>query len=138
MVYCIQENINYMKKIHNILAATFSAIIFTLPAVALAQRPNLGAQINANLAYGTLTGLGTRDIRAVIMTIINVILGFLSIVAVLIVLWGGFKWMTAGGNEDQIDEAKKIIIAGIVGLGVIFTAYAIALFVVRSLVNSTI
>ena len=43
--------------------------------------------------------------------------------------------MTAGGNEDKIAEAKKLIIAGIVGLAIIFTSYAIAAFVVRSLVN---
>ena len=121
-----------MKKIAAGLTA-LGGIFSALPV--LAQRPNLAAQVNANLRYGTLTGLGTRDIRSVIMTIINVILGFLSIIAVIIILWGGFKWMTAGGSEDQISEAKKLIIAGIVGLAVIFTSYAIALFVVRSLVN---
>ena len=124
-----------MKKIAaglSVLGGAFSA----LPVFA-ATKPDLGAQINGNLDYGTITGLGTRDIREVIMTIINVILGFLSIVAIIITLWGGFKWMTAGGNEDQIGEAKKMIIAGVVGMAVIFASYAVALFVVRSLVNVT-
>jgi TRAP-type C4-dicarboxylate transport system permease small subunit len=119
-----------MKKLAaglSVLGGLFSA----LPALGA----TLGDQINANLAYGTTTGLGTRDIREVIMLIINVILGFLSIVAIVIILWGGFKWMTAGGNEDQVGEAKKLIIAGVVGMAVIFTSYAVALFVVRSLVN---
>ena len=104
-----------------------------LPAFAV----NLRDQINEGLNYGTFSGLGTRDVREVIFLVINVILGFLSIIAILLILWGGFKWMTAGGAEDQIEEAKKIIIAGVVGMAVIFTSYAIATFVVRSLVNVT-
>ena len=122
-----------MKKIAAGLTA-LGGLFSALPAFA-GLSPDLSAQINTNLAYGTQTGLGTRDIRSVIMTIINVILGFLSIIAIIIVLMGGFKWMTAGGNEDKISEAKKLIVAGVVGLAVIFSSYAIALFVVRSLVN---
>ena len=53
--------------------------IFAVSAMVLAAvPPDLGSQLNANLAYGAQTGLGTRDIRAVAMTIINVILGFLG------------------------------------------------------------
>jgi len=121
-----------MKKIAagiTIVGSMFAA----LPALAV----NLADQVNEGLNYGTFTGLGTRDIREVIFLVINVILGFLSIIAIIIVLAGGFKWMTAGGNEDKIAEAKKLIIAGIVGMAVIFTSYAIATFVVRSLVNVT-
>jgi len=121
-----------MKKIAAGITALGSMFI-ALPALAV----NLRDQINEGLNYGTFSGLGTRDVREVIFLVINVILGFLSIIAILLILWGGFKWMTAGGAEDQIEEAKKIIIAGVVGMAVIFTAYAIATFVVRSLVNVT-
>ena len=121
-----------MKKIAAGITAVGS-LFAALPALAV----NLADQVNTGLNYGTFTGLGTRDIREVIFLVINVILGFLSIIAIIIVLAGGFKWMTAGGNEDKIAEAKKLIIAGIVGMAVIFTSYAIATFVVRSLVNVT-
>lgn len=121
-----------MKKIAAGITA-LGSMALALPAFAV----DLKTQVEQGLNYGTFSGLGTKDVREVIFLIINVILGFLSIIAILLILWGGFKWMTAGGNEDQIDEAKKIIIAGIVGMAVIFTAYAIATFVVRSLVNVT-
>ena len=121
-----------MKKIAAGITA-LGSMALALPALAV----DLSAQVEEGLAYGTFSGLGTRDVREVIFLIINVILGFLSIIAILLILWGGFKWMTAGGAEDQIEEAKKIIIAGVVGMAVIFTSYAIATFVVRSLVNVT-
>jgi hypothetical protein len=57
--------------------------------------------------------------------------------AVLIVLYGGFKWMTAQGDTKAVDEAKKVLIAGIIGLVIIVSAYAIATFVINSLVAAT-
>lgn len=89
------------------------------------------------LTYGTVTGLGSTDIRATIASIINVALGLLGIVALVIVLYGGFKWMTAGGSDEQVGEARKIIISGVVGLAVIFSSYAIANFVLEQLGQAT-
>jgi TRAP-type C4-dicarboxylate transport system permease small subunit len=56
-------------------------------------------------------------------------------VAIVLVLWGGYKWMVSRGDENQITEAKHIITSGIIGLTIIFSSYAITLFILRSLVN---
>jgi Zn-dependent protease with chaperone function len=87
--------------------------------------------------FAAATGLGDKDVRETIGAIIRVTLGFLGIVAVVIILLGGFKWMTAGGNEEKVTEAKKLIIAGIIGLAIILSAYAIAEFVIDQLVAAT-
>jgi len=89
------------------------------------------------ISYGEATGLGKQDVRTTIARIINVALGLLGIVAVVIILVGGFEWMTAGGNEEKTGSAKKRITAGIVGLAIILSAYAIATFVIRSLSQAT-
>ncbi|MFH0854483.1 MAG: pilin [bacterium] len=83
------------------------------------------------------TGLGQKDPRATAVSIINVMLGFLGIIAVVIILIGGFKWMTAGGNEDQVGEAKKWIFSGIIGLLIILASYALAKFAVDQLIKAT-
>ncbi|OGF21051.1 hypothetical protein A2Y83_01820 [Candidatus Falkowbacteria bacterium RBG_13_39_14] len=94
-------------------------------------------QSSANALAGE-TGLSAeKDPREVIVNIINVVLGFLGIVAVVIILIGGFKWMTAGGNEDQVGEAKKWIYSGVVGLLIILASYALANFVVNQLIKAT-
>ncbi|MBI2051083.1 MAG: hypothetical protein HYT31_04790 [Parcubacteria group bacterium] len=86
----------------------------------------------------TDVGLGqTQDLKGSIANIINIILGFLGIVAVIIILAGGFKWMTAGGNEDKVGESRQMIIQGIIGLVVVFAAWAIASFVVSNLQSAT-
>jgi heme/copper-type cytochrome/quinol oxidase subunit 2 len=84
-----------------------------------------------------ITGLGENDPREIAAGVINVIMGFLGIVAVVIILIGGFKWMTASGNEDKVQEAKNLIIAGIIGLVIILAAFAIAKFVLEQLLSAT-
>ena len=86
---------------------------------------------------GNLTGLGNEDPRDIVATVINVIMGFLGIVAVIIILIGGFKWMTAGGNEDKVAEARKLIMAGFIGLIIVLASYAIVTFVIGQLLNAT-
>lgn len=111
------------------------AILATL-ALSMAVAPTAFAT-TLGLGYGTVTGLGSRDVRSTIASIINVALSMLGIVALVIILFGGFKWMTAGGNEDQVAEARKIIISGVVGLAVILSSYAIASFVINQLTAAT-
>ena len=88
-------------------------------------------------SFANATGLGQGDLNETIGSIIRAALGFLGVIAVVIILFGGFKWMTAGGNEEKVGEAKKLIIAGIIGLAIILSAYAIASFVIDQLVTAT-
>lgn len=87
--------------------------------------------------FGDTTGLGQADIKTAIAQLINVALSFLGVVAVVIILMGGFKWMTAGGVDKNVEEAKRLIIAGIIGLAIILASYAIASFVISSLLSAT-
>lgn len=104
-------------------------------SAALAQ--GLGSTVNQGLSYSTIVGWGTQDLRTTIMLVINILIGFLGIVAVVGIVYGGFKYMTAGGNEEQAAGGRKVIAAGVIGLVIIFTAYAIASFTVSSLANAT-
>src|SRR3989338_7586660 len=62
-------------------------------------------------AFGQESQLTSQDVRTVTARIINVILTLLGTVATVIILIGGFKWMTAGGNDDKIGESKKLMAA---------------------------
>lgn len=115
------------------------AILSLLVLPILALKPALAAfdpgldPVNAGLN----NSLTNTDPRTVIGRIINVALGFLGVIAVAIILYAGFKWMTAGGNEEHTAEARKLLAAGVIGLVIILTSWAIANFVINSLVNAT-
>jgi len=93
--------------------------------------------LGLNVINNAEVGLSASDPREVAAKIINVALGFLGIIAVVIVLYGGFMWMTAAGNEERISKAKQILTAGVIGLVIIVMAWAIASYVVKTLMNVT-
>ena len=101
------------------------------PAVALGQSADFGTN------YLSEVGLGTQDIRVTIVRLIKVALSILGVVVMVIIIAGGFRWMTAGGNDDSIAQAKKIISAGIVGLLIIIIAYALTNWVFTSILEAT-
>ena len=112
--------------------------IISLAIVVLLVVPMVvGAQNSLGLDDITNTSLGEAELQPAVMQIINVLLGFLATIAIVIVLLGGFKWMTAGGNEDKVGEAKKILGAGVIGLVIILAAYAITVFVVGQIYTAT-
>ncbi|MBM3205164.1 hypothetical protein FJZ48_04300 [Candidatus Uhrbacteria bacterium] len=116
-------------------AALAAAIL--VPGLAFAQ----GGSLNANdLGVGAVQSeikLGSGDVRQTASRIINVALGFLGIIAVVIVLLGGFKYMISGGNEEKTHEAKNLIVSGIIGLAIILSAWAITSFVISRLITAT-
>jgi hypothetical protein len=88
-------------------------------------------------AIKTATGLGEQDPRAIAASVINVLLGFLGIIAVVLIIAGGFMWMTAAGNDEKVGTARKIMTAGVIGLIIVLAAFGIAQFVVDALVTAT-
>ena len=117
-------------------AKKLAAGVIALSAIAIPM-VSMAAGVDLGLNYATAIGLGTQDVRTTVSNVIKAFMGLLGIVAVVIILLGGFKWMTAGGNEEKVSEAKKLIISGIIGLVIILSAYAIAQFVVGAIINGT-
>lgn len=81
--------------------------------------------------------LSGADPRALATRIINISLSILGIVAVSIVIYGGFIWMTAEGNEEKIAKAKGILKAGVIGLAIILASWGIASLVLNKLGGAT-
>src|SRR3989344_2506479 len=101
--------------------------------------PEVLAQVNLGLTpeVGEAIGLATTDVRIVAARIIRNFFGLLGIVAVVLILYGGFLWMTAAGNEEKVEKAKKVLTSAVIGLAIMLSAFAIAQFVISSLVEAT-
>jgi hypothetical protein len=113
----------------------FSAVTFVSAAVLFggiyqAQAADLTSRLDD---VNTTATFQDEPLENTIGSLINVFLGILGIIFLLLVIYAGFLWMTAGGEEDQVSEAKKLMINGVVGLILILTAYAITGFVVGAL-----
>lgn len=128
----------------NILKATRLAIVGVSAAAMLAVPALVGAQdrpitedIGTGLTqFGGNLGLSQRPLPEVIASIIRIVLSLLGLVTIIIVLIGGFQWMTAGGNEEKVKAGKKWIINGVIGLAIVLASFALSNFVVSSLAGA--
>lgn len=71
----------------------------------------------------------TEDISQTIRRAINIMLGFLGIITVVMVIYGGFMWLTAAGSEEKISKGKHILLWAIIGAIVISIAWTITSYV---------
>ena len=77
--------------------------VFLLPKFVSADSLDVG------LEYPAQIGLGDEDPRVIIAKIIRIALGFLGIIAVCLIMYAGWLWMSSEGDEEKINQAKKIL-----------------------------
>lgn len=61
--------------------------------------------------------------------VINIAFSLLGVIALALLIFNGFKWMTAQGNENQVKEARGGLISSTLGLLIILASYAVAFFI---------
>lgn len=73
-------------------------------------------------------GYKEKDLLKISGNAINIALSFVGVLFLIMMIVGGFIWMTAAGNEDRVKTAIKLIVAGVIGLVIVVSAYAITSF----------
>lgn len=75
----------------------------------------------------------SSDLFGKVQVIIQALLLFVGITAVLFIIIGGFQFIISGGNPENIQRAKNSIIYSIIGLAIAILSYVIVTFVIKSL-----
>ena len=133
--------INRNNKSSKIFLIALSCIALCFVAVIalsfLNASPVLAQQENNIVAstevIGETTGLGSEDPRIIIARIIRIFLGLLGAVALVMIIYAGFLYMTSGGDPAKITKAKQIMINTIIGLTIIASAFAIVSYIIGAL-----
>ncbi len=105
-------------------AALLIAGLVLVPIATLAQ--NSGGA-------GITNPINCNEIGACLANVIKYVLGIAGILALAGIVWGGFLYITAGGNQDRIESGKNAVFYSVVGLIVIGLAFAIVSFVFQAL-----
>ena len=84
---------------------------------------------------GIKGGSNKNDLMGTVTTIINVIVGVVGFVAVIVIILGGVQYTTSAGDAGKVKKAKDTILYGIIGLVVALLAFAIANFVLTSIIG---
>lgn len=78
-------------------------------------------------------GFGRKDLRTIAANVVNILLGLLGVIAIVLIMYAGFRWMLAGGDLEKIELAKKILVSASIGLLIILSAWAVSIYVLSRL-----
>lgn len=121
-----------MKKVGLILMAVFAMAGLAMPLMA---KPVMA--VTSDICNGPFddeqkaaAGCGTqKNAGTVANTVIGVVLGFMGVIAVGVMIYGGFLFLTSSGDAGKVKKGQDAIKYGLIGLVVSLLAYAIVAFV---------
>lgn len=123
-----------LRTVCRIIAVVFAlGIALHFSGAALAQTQTVDTGLN----FAAGTGLSAQNPKATAVKVIRVGLGLLGVLALGLIIYAGFLWMSAKGNEEKIEQAKKILIGAAIGLVIILAAFGIASFILGKLLEAT-
>jgi len=125
------RNIN-LVKVANVIAifVMFALVLTPFFAAAVYKVPDATG--------GGGTGLPNEsNATDIIFRIIQILLAIAGLVAVIFLIIGGFRYITAGGNEETAETAKKTITNAIIGIVVIILAFVIVRVISNALLPAT-
>lgn len=139
-----------MNKLKVLFLTLVSLAVVGMPAVAYAADPTkadiktglcAGAQLNASSSAGDCSSsevTGAQDtVTKIIATVINILSVVVGAISVVMIIIGGLKYITSGGDSGNVSGAKNTILYAVVGLVVVALAQIIVKFVLGRL-NSSI
>ncbi|MDO8592853.1 MAG: hypothetical protein Q7R92_03760 [bacterium] len=88
-------------------------------------------------AGGYDTGTG-NTLFSVIQIGISAFLGLIGVILLIYMLYAGYNWMTARGDEEKVTKAKDTLNRAIIGAIIIIAAYAISVFIMSKLEQGTL
>jgi len=126
------KSLNSFLKKFGLPLLVFLASFLLVKAGLAAGNVDVGLnQVNNNI------NLGSTSPITVVLKIIQVVLGLLSLISVVLIMYAGFLWTTSNGSEEKITTAKRIIRNAVVGVIIILSAWGITYFILNKLVGVT-
>jgi hypothetical protein len=131
---------NHLKK-YIILCTTIVILAvanIVVPVhIAHAELNFWGGPIDPNVGQTAFADFGNNDPRIMAGRLVQIFLGLLGVIAIVLIIYGGWLYMTAQGAPDKVEKARKVLTDAIIGLLIILSAFAIATYVISRLVNAT-
>lgn len=126
-----------MKKILTQFVVSLALFLSLAATPVLAAGPLGRGLDNLNSSVGgERTGLSS-SLTDIVGTVISAVLATVGTIFLVLTIYAGILWMTASGNEEQVEKAKNIIKSAVIGLFVTMSAYAITSFIGNRLNGST-
>jgi len=118
------------KLFKNLLIISLFSFFVLSPLQSVYATSNIATQLKA-AAGGAGYAETQQTPTAIVMGIVKVALSLIGTVFLILIIYAGILWMTAGGNDEQITKATKMLTRSFIGLVIIISSYSISLFAER-------
>lgn len=118
-----------MKKVYLFLLLLILSGLLAVGTVRAYDFENSSGLNNTGTGAGYTNSQKTLDPATTVGKAIGILLGFLGVIFLGLMMYGGFTWMMARGNQAEVDKAKRMIESAIIGLVIVLAAYAITYYV---------
>ena len=122
-------------KIKKILSALFVFSFFVLAPLTAKAEATLRIINNKDAAYEN-GNYQLTDVQAMVVEFSNIILQIVGVLTFAMFIYGGVLFLTSAGNPNTVKNAKKIIVAAIVGLIIVFVSYTAVQFFIGTIAPS--
>lgn len=139
------------QKIRNFILVAVTALTMGAPALvavpayaansiqdAVCEGTNVATQGNAGANNNTCSSdAGTGNLGTLAQKVVNLFSIIVGVVAVIMIIYGGFRYITSGGESGSVGNAKNTLIYAIVGLIIVALAQFIVHFVLTNVPQTT-
>lgn len=128
-----------MKRVFKqIIILVFLIAVLILPYFVFAETTNTLLKLNDVAGQGGYKQLpagqaGEKAVPNILAAVVQAFLGLLGVIFLILIIYGGYTWMTARGEEEKVEKAKDTIRRAIIGLAIIVAAFSITYFVFANL-----
>lgn len=124
-----------LKKI---IIASFLACFLATPYLLKAQSYNFTNDTGLQ-STGKNSGFNQNKTNPedFIQPVITAVLSLIGVLFLGLAIFGGLKWMTAKGNQQQVDQAQSVITNAVIGIVIVAAAYAISYFILKGVASQS-
>ena len=119
-----------VKNATSIAAAMALLVVPVLSPIMMSQNASAGAVEEIQKGTGQVSSASSgADLPSIAKTVVNTMLFIVGILAVIMIIFSGIRYITAHGDKGQVESAKNTLIYSIVGLVIAIIAYALVTWV---------
>ena len=132
------------KLLRASLFALFLFLLISTPLIAIVAEDDIKSAAESNIFWfdetakkaGLIGETGQApNIYQIIGFVVSIILGFVGVVFLVLIIAGGFIWMTAGGNEEKVAQGRKLLTESSISFAIVLAAFLLVNFVIRNILN---
>ena len=127
-----------LKIIKQISILVILILILIFPYFVFGQTMKGGLQELGQASGYQTSGISETTVSEIAGIAVKTFLSILGIIFIVLMLYGGYLWMTAGGKEEQLTKANELIQASVIGLIIFVAAYAVSYFIFSRIAPRTL